>query len=119
VQDGYTSFVAKTLATSGHARETALIRRGQAFIWAANLFHGGSPQIDPARTRLSQVTHYYFRDCSYFTPLATDESRVFWREPYDFASNRFVKNAGKGHTPNWRYRLSERMRIWRKKPHGG
>jgi hypothetical protein len=119
VQDGYTSFVAKTLAKSGHARETALIRRGQAFIWAANLFHGGSPQIDPSRTRLSQVTHYYFRGCSYFTPLASDESQVFWREPYDFASKRFVRNAGKGQTPNWRYRLSERMRIWRKRPHGG
>lgn len=119
VQDGYTKFVAKTLAASGQSREIALIKRGQAFIWAANLFHGGSPQADPARTRLSQVTHYYFRGCSYFTPLASDGESVFWREPYDFASKRFVRNAGKDQTPGWRYRLSERMRIWRKRPHGG
>jgi hypothetical protein len=42
--------------------------KGQALIWAANLLHGGSVQHDPARTRWSQVTHYYFRDCIYYTP---------------------------------------------------
>lgn len=121
VEHGYTSFVAETLAGSGQVAETALIRRGQAFIWAANLFHGGSPVADPEKTRLSQVTHYYFRDCSYFTPLASNpgEGTVFWREPYDFAGERFVRNARKDARPSLRYRISERLRIWRKRPHGG
>jgi hypothetical protein len=44
-------------------------KKGQALIWAANLFHGGSPQTDKTKTRYSQVTHYMFRGCSYWTPL--------------------------------------------------
>ncbi|MBO9671783.1 MAG: phytanoyl-CoA dioxygenase family protein, partial [Sphingobium sp.] len=44
--------------------ETFLARKGQALIWAANLLHGGSPHNDPTRTRWSQVTHYYFENCT-------------------------------------------------------
>jgi hypothetical protein len=112
----YAGFIAEKLEKAGHEPETAPIRRGQAFIWAANLMHGGSPIADSARTRLSQVTHYYFRNCSYFTPLLSNpgERQLFWREPYDFAAGRFIRSAGKGELPHWRIRLFERMRIWRK-----
>ncbi|HDR9765358.1 TPA: phytanoyl-CoA dioxygenase family protein [Burkholderia cepacia ATCC 25416] len=48
-------------------------RKGQALIWCANLLHGGSLQIDPAMTRWSQVTHYFFDDCIYYTPAFSDE----------------------------------------------
>jgi hypothetical protein len=47
-------------------------RKGQALIWAANLLHGGDLHRDPQRTRWSQVTHYYFDGCAYFTPFITD-----------------------------------------------
>lgn len=47
-------------------------RKGQALIWAANLLHGGSPQRDPQRTRWSQVTHYFFDECAYYTPMLSD-----------------------------------------------
>lgn len=53
--------------------ETFLARKGQALIWCANLLHGGSRQTDPTRTRWSQVTHYYFDDCVYYTPAFSDE----------------------------------------------
>ena len=46
-------------------------KKGQALIWAANLLHGGSAQTDLKRTRHSQVTHYYFKSCSYYTPLGS------------------------------------------------
>lgn len=46
-------------------------KRGQALIWAANLLHGGAAQGDLKRTRYSQVTHYYFEGCSYYTPLGS------------------------------------------------
>jgi hypothetical protein len=59
---------------SGVAQETFQARKGQALIWAANLLHGGSPQTDPTRTRWSQVTHYYFDDCAYYTPSFSDEA---------------------------------------------
>jgi hypothetical protein len=117
---GYEALVASIVQREGLKQETALIRRGQAFIWAANLLHGGTPILDPTRTRLSQVTHYYFRDCSYFTPMDSYEPRgkVFWREPYDIAARRFVGNAG-GERPGLRYRLSERKKIWLKRPFSG
>ncbi|MGB3797139.1 MAG: phytanoyl-CoA dioxygenase family protein [Alteraurantiacibacter sp.] len=53
--------------------QTFLARKGQALIWTANLLHGGSRQTDPSLTRWSQVTHYYFEDCIYYTPAFSDE----------------------------------------------
>lgn len=47
-------------------------RKGQALIWAAGLHHGGAPHRDRRRSRLSQVTHYFFEDCAYWTPLMSD-----------------------------------------------
>lgn len=58
----------------GATAETFLARKGQALIWCANLLHGGSPQSDPQLTRWSQVTHYYFDDCLYYTPAFSDEA---------------------------------------------
>jgi hypothetical protein len=54
--------------------EVFLARKGQALIWCANLLHGGSHQNDPRLTRWSQVTHYYFDDCIYYTPAFSDEA---------------------------------------------
>jgi len=61
------------IAQSNTKQEVFLARKGQALIWAANLLHGGSPQHDPKLTRWSQVTHYYFEDCVYYTPAFSDE----------------------------------------------
>jgi len=38
----------------------ATLKKGEAVIWAANLLHGGSTARDKKRSRLSQVTHYFF-----------------------------------------------------------
>lgn len=48
------------------------LKKGQALVWAANLLHGGEPIRDPARTRFSQVTHYFFENCLYYTPMHSD-----------------------------------------------
>lgn len=47
-------------------------RKGQALIWAANLLHGGDAHQDRSRTRWSQVTHYFFENCGYYTPMYSD-----------------------------------------------
>lgn len=60
-------------AASGREQEVFLARKGQALIWAANLLHGGSVQTDPTKTRWSQVSHYYFEECIYYTPAFSDE----------------------------------------------
>jgi hypothetical protein len=54
--------------------QTFLARKGQALIWTANLLHGGTLQHDATLTRWSQVTHYYFDDCLYYTPAHSDEA---------------------------------------------
>ena len=58
----------------GAEDEIFLARKGQALIWCANLLHGGSRQTDPRLTRWSQVTHYYFDNCIYYTPAFSDEA---------------------------------------------
>jgi hypothetical protein len=63
-------------------------KKGQCLLWASNLVHGGSPQKDPYRTRWSQVTHYFFEDCLYYTPLHSKEffNKTAWRDIMDISS---------------------------------
>jgi ectoine hydroxylase-related dioxygenase (phytanoyl-CoA dioxygenase family) len=77
----YERFLAKLIEREGLKPEYATIRKGQAFLWAANLLHGGSPQRDKSRTRHSQVTHYYFEGCRYYMPLSSKEGSIAWRDP--------------------------------------
>jgi Phytanoyl-CoA dioxygenase (PhyH) len=74
--------------------EQFMARKGQALIWCANLLHGGSPQTDPTRTRWSQVTHYFFEDCVYYTPAFSDEplGRLALRQIIDVATGNPVSN---------------------------
>ena len=52
-------------------RSVALLRRGETLLWAASLLHGGSPVLDPNRTRLSQATHYFLEP-------AKGEPQTYW-----------------------------------------
>jgi len=82
------------LEVHGTAQEVLLAKKGQALIWAANLLHGGSHQNDKALTRWSQVTHYYFEDCIYYTPAFSDEAvgRLALRSITDVATGEPVPN---------------------------
>lgn len=73
-QDPFTRGWRSLCDAFGATQEAFLARRGQALIWTANLLHGGSHQTDPRLTRWSQVTHYYFDDCIYYTPAFSDEA---------------------------------------------
>ena len=68
----YEDFVEGMMIREGLERVELQVKRGQALIWASNLFHGGTPIKDLARSRLSQVTHYHFHGCMYFAPLLSD-----------------------------------------------
>jgi hypothetical protein len=68
----YEEFVEGMMIREGLDRIELHVKRGQALIWASNLFHGGTPIRDLARSRLSQVTHYHFHGCMYFAPLLSD-----------------------------------------------
>ncbi len=69
-------------------------KKGQALIWAANLLHGGAAQKDLKRTRYSQVTHYYFEGCSYYTPLGSVPflGPIQFREIVDVSTGKHVPN---------------------------
>ena len=73
-QSPYEAIWRSMVEASGIQPQTFCPKKGQALIWAANLLHGGSRQNDLTRTRWSQVTHYYFADCAYYTPAFSDAS---------------------------------------------
>lgn len=58
-----------------------VIKKGEALIWHANLLHGGSEQRDLSRSRHSQVTHYFFAGCRYYTPLLSRQGVTTYRNP--------------------------------------
>lgn len=53
----------------------ALLKKGQALVWAANLAHGGVAIARDGATRRSLVTHYYFENCLYYTPMYSDPEK--------------------------------------------
>jgi len=77
----YEHYVADLIEQQGLEPEYGTVKKGQAIVWAANLLHGGATQADRSRTRLSQVTHYFFEGCRYYTPMASEGEEVRWRDP--------------------------------------
>jgi len=96
----YVPALAAQLKAAGLQAQTATISKGQAFVWAANLAHGGSPITNPALTRRSMVTHYLFPSSLYFTPMRSDEPNddLLVRLPQDVATGRFVWPRRNGRT---------------------
>jgi hypothetical protein len=79
---------------SGIVPEHFCARAGDALIWSANLLHGGSRQRDPGITRWSQVTHYFFENCCYITPMVSDVliGKLAVREAIDVSTGAPVPN---------------------------
>lgn len=82
-QDVYHALWQRLVQHHGIEPLRLVVPKGQALIWAANLLHGGDRQRDLGRTRWSQVTHYYFEGCSYYTPMHSNPAigSVAFREP--------------------------------------
>jgi ectoine hydroxylase-related dioxygenase (phytanoyl-CoA dioxygenase family) len=73
--DDYTSyedFMEKVMEHAGIEKMPFYAKKGDALIWSSNIIHGGSKVNDPNSTRYSQVTHYYFKDCVYYTPMLSN-----------------------------------------------
>jgi hypothetical protein len=94
----YERAVAAILRQSRIQPEEVLLRKGQAIVWSANLFHGAAKIREPGRTRHSQATHYYFKDCLYYFPLESDPfvRRMCMREVIDIRTGRSVPNSYRG-----------------------
>jgi hypothetical protein len=89
-QDVWQALVEKT----GIKQQLFFPRKGDALIWAANLLHGGSHQSDLNATRWSQVTHYFFENCCYITPMLSDVliGKLYVRDMTDIATGAKVPN---------------------------
>lgn len=68
----YEDFVRAVTTARKLPQKRLTCKKGTALIWASNLLHGGSPILQPGSTRLSQVTHYYFERCLYYTPILSN-----------------------------------------------
>ena len=77
----YENYIGDLIARVTPEPQYGILRKGQSLIWASNLLHGGAPQADMSRTRNSQVTHYYFEGCKYFTPRLSRGRNLHYREP--------------------------------------
>jgi len=77
----YEAFIAKHLESLGVEPAYGYMPKGHALIWHANLLHGGSKQNDHRRTRHSQVTHYFFDNCKYYTPMHSKPGKLAFRNP--------------------------------------
>ncbi len=86
-QEIFDSYWRMAIESQGLERQLFTPKLGQALIWMANLLHGGAAVKDHKYTRWSQVTHYFFKDCSHYTPILSDwpEGPVAWRNPFDIA----------------------------------
>jgi hypothetical protein len=85
---------AELVEAHGLRLETFLAHKGQALIWASNLLHGGAPMLDLGRTRHSQVTHYFFENCCFYTPLLSNPfaGRISYRTIMDIGKGEVVPN---------------------------
>ncbi len=76
--------------------EYGTVKKGTAIIWHANVLHGGAPQKDMSRSRHSQVTHYYFEGCKYYTPMESTADEKTYRNPEWITETPYVEPAQPG-----------------------
>jgi ectoine hydroxylase-related dioxygenase (phytanoyl-CoA dioxygenase family) len=68
----YEDFIEKIIRTNDFEKKPFYAKKGDVLIWSSNIIHGGSKVLDENSTRYSQVTHYYFKDCIYYTPMLSN-----------------------------------------------
>lgn len=90
----YEDFVQNLMEATGQKKEVFRVKKGQALIWSANLFHGGEPILRPGSTRHSQVTHYFFKDCLYYSPIWSDIpiEKMYMRRPFNILTGELMEN---------------------------
>lgn len=88
----YEDYIRAIVQTGNFPLRRLICKKGTALIWAANLLHGGTPIKDPKSTRYSQVTHYFFENCIYQTPVYSNPAlgQLFLRDIYDILRDRRV-----------------------------
>ena len=68
----YEDFIESIVEVNQLQKKKFLAKKGDLLIWSSNIIHGGSPVTKEEATRWSQVTHYFFQDCYYYTPMLSN-----------------------------------------------
>jgi ectoine hydroxylase-related dioxygenase (phytanoyl-CoA dioxygenase family) len=68
----YEDFIEALMNVSNYKKEIFFAKKGDALIWSSNIVHGGMPVLKTGSSRWSQVTHYFFKDCYYYTPMLSN-----------------------------------------------
>jgi Phytanoyl-CoA dioxygenase (PhyH) len=77
----YNEYVVELVEREGLEPRYATLHKGAVLIWASNLLHGGSERKDMSRTRYSQVTHFFFEGCKYYSPLLSKGGEIHALHP--------------------------------------
>ncbi|TAE30474.1 MAG: phytanoyl-CoA dioxygenase [Cytophagales bacterium] len=90
----YENRLEEIIQAQGLKKATLNMPKGKAIIWSANLLHGGEKILTPGSTRHSQVTHYFFENCVYYTPLRSDATldKLYVRKITNIATGQPVEN---------------------------
>ncbi|GAB3771760.1 hypothetical protein GCM10028818_10980 [Spirosoma horti] len=115
----YEDFVEEFMAAKGYERQEIHMKKGDVLIWSSNLIHGGMPITGGNVTRWSQVTHYYFEGCMYYSPRFSDMfSKNFnLRHVVNIATGKVVQHSENGkpietiNTGNFRYAVSHNFTL--------
>ncbi|MCX6214575.1 phytanoyl-CoA dioxygenase family protein [Spirosoma sp.] len=115
----YEDFVEEFMAAKGYERKEIHMKKGDVLIWSSNLIHGGMPITGGNVTRWSQVTHYYFEGCMYYSPRFSDmfSKNLNLRHVINIATGKVVQHSENGkpietiNTGNFRYAVSHNFTL--------
>ncbi|GAB4026674.1 phytanoyl-CoA dioxygenase family protein [Spirosoma gilvum] len=90
----YEERLSEIIEAHGLKKEILNMPKGKAIIWSSNLLHGGEKILTPGSSRHSQVTHYFFENCVYYTPLRSDVTidKLYIRTITNIATGQPVPN---------------------------
>lgn len=115
----YEEFMEEFMEANGYKRQEIHMQKGDVLIWSSNLVHGGMPIKGENRTRWSQVSHYYFEGCMYYSPRLSDmfANNLNLRQVVNIATGKIVQHSDNGkpietiNTGKYRYAVSHKFTI--------
>lgn len=115
----YEDFIEEFMDAKGYQRQEIHMQKGDVLIWWSNLVHGDMPIKGDNVTRWSQVTHYYFEGCMYYSPRFSDmfANNLNLRHVVNIATGKTVQHSENGkpietiNTGSFRYAVSHNFTL--------
>lgn len=115
----YEDFMEEFMESQGYERQEIHMQKGDVLIWSSNLVHGGMPIRGDNLTRWSQVSHYYFEGCIYYSPRTSDmfSNDLNLKQITNIVTGEIVQHSDNGkpietiNTGNSRYAISHNFSL--------